>query len=448
MDKPAGGVGEYRRRWYPLDNTAVIFPPIISSRFTTVFRVSAVLDHPVRLAILQKAVHQFYARLPYFCVRLRSGLFWYYLEETDPAPPLRDDRMPCMTTPHHNGTLPLALVRVRWRRITVEVSHALTDGSGALAALKALLVMYFSAGGGTTGISAAELHESAGALGILRAGETPAPWEERYASRELVAHGYAPPRRMSRAWHVEGSLLPPGEYCITSIRYPVPAIREVARSLGGSITDLAIALLIHSLHERYRKRWRRRKERFPVRILVPVDMRPHTGLQTMRNFFVPVMVELDQRLGTYSMEEIVPMVHHQLRAALDPPVLQRFIHRNVAAERNWFNRLMPIGLKREVLRLMHRWEGEQANTASFSNLGVVALPNSIKEHVPAMDFIPPPSPITRINCTALSCGDTLSFTFGSLLQDRGIERSFATLLAGYGVTGSLVTNYPSFMEAP
>ena len=224
------------------------------------------------------------------------------------------------------------------------------------------------------------------------------------------------------------------------MRYPTAALREVARSSNVSLTDLGVALYAEALQERYFSRWRRRRERRPIRILVPVDMRPHTGLKTVRNFFVFVLVELDQRLGSYSFAEILRKVHFQLRAELDPRTLKKQIIRNVRAERNWFNRIIPVFAKDWVLRRVHRVQGEATNTGSFSNLGSVPLPASLSPHVKTMDFVPPPSTITGINVTMISYGEKTAFTFGSVREDTGIERFFCSRLASFGLTGELVSN--------
>ncbi|SIQ39877.1 hypothetical protein SAMN05920897_10863 [Alkalispirochaeta americana] len=439
--------GEHSLRWYPLDTTAIIFPPALSSRFTTVFRISARLEEPVDLASLEQATAALYRRAPYFCVRLRQGLFWYYLEECPPAGVLRDDGFPCMDFPKRGGARPLIVVRARGCRIAVEVSHVLTDGRGALLFLRTLLEMYSAVLRGEPFDGASQLDSERsgedrhppGVGDILRPGE-PESWETRYASRLFYRPGQPHPPSYSLAWHVPGPLLARGRYRVTTGRYPLERVKEIARGMGVSVTDLFLALFMYAFQICYHREHQPRRHRRPLRILVPVDMRPGTGLRTMRNFFVYAMVELDQRLGVYQVDEIARNVHHQLRAQLDPRSLRKQVARNVAARKNWFNRSIPVFLKDLILRGVYRFQGEAVNTASFSNLGEVSLSRETAGKVLDFDFLPPPSAVTGPNMTLVSFRGIVSVSFGSLRRDPVVERSFFQTLASLGIQGDLITN--------
>ncbi|MCD8498952.1 MAG: hypothetical protein LRY35_03095, partial [Clostridiales bacterium] len=81
--------------WYRLDNVAKIYPVLARSRHLTMFRLSATLTIPVDPVILQQALDQTLERLPFFAVRLRRGLFWYYFEANPhPARIEEDVRQP------------------------------------------------------------------------------------------------------------------------------------------------------------------------------------------------------------------------------------------------------------------------------------------------------------------------------------------------------------------
>jgi hypothetical protein len=427
--------GERHRRWYLLDNIARLFPPIISPRFTTVFRLSVRLTAPVHIAALHRALDRTWRRFPVFRVQLRRGVFWHYLEECAPGPLQADAADPCTVPPAMNGRRPLVTVLVRGRRIAVEASHVVTDGTGALEFLKTLVVAYAQERGRVV------THHDIQQAGVLDPDVAPAAEEEEYASRREYQRHLPQPLEYRPAWHVGGGRLKPGHYHVTTLRYPNSQLRAVAKALNGSLTDLMVAVFLFALQERYRAVWQPRRRRRPLRILVPVNLRPSTGSKTLRNFFVYVMVELDQRLGYYSLEEIVHSVHHQLRAALDPRNLRRQISRNVRAERNLLVRLFPVVLKDLILRAVFRLDGEAVNTASFSNLGRVSYPSSVAQIVDSMDFLPPPSPITGVNMTMVSTADTVSVSFGSVREEHEVEQVVVETLHSRGAVGTLVTNW-------
>ena len=129
--------------WYKLDNAAKIFPAVDSSVITTMFRLSATLTEPVDPELLQRAADDLAERFAYFRVRLAVGLFWHYLQRVEATATVTEEREPpcrSIDARHHQGLL----FRILYfeRKISVEFSHIITDGTGALAFLRALVAQY------------------------------------------------------------------------------------------------------------------------------------------------------------------------------------------------------------------------------------------------------------------------------------------------------------------
>lgn len=78
------------KNWLELDNAAQIFPAIRRANWVNTFRVSVNLTDPVDPVCLQQAVNDLKDRFPSLYVKLGSGLFWYFLEQT--AAPRRYSR--------------------------------------------------------------------------------------------------------------------------------------------------------------------------------------------------------------------------------------------------------------------------------------------------------------------------------------------------------------------
>ncbi len=368
--------------------------------------------------------------MPLFCVALRRGLFWHYLEECAPASVGLDSGPPCVDRPRYGVRRPLLRVRARGRQIAVEASHIITDGTGATEFLRRLLSYYVEELESTRGADAGRVAD--------RDDQELRAREEEYASRQYAGSTLPPPARYARAWHLPGPRLPTGAYRATVLRYDSQSLRERASFYGVTLTDYVLALFLAALQDRYYALPSRRKR--PIRVLVPVNMRPMVGSQTLRNFFVYVMVELDPRLGPYELGEIAVKVHHQMRSELDHRSLRRQLARNVRAERSLAVRLIPIFLKDLILRFVHRVHGERVNTASLSNLGRIELADLVEDRVEHLDFLPPASPLTGVNMTMIGFRDTVSLGFGSTREDTDVERTVAQMLAGEGCIGRVVSN--------
>ena len=74
-------------KWEKLDNTANIFPVIAGEQMTNTYRISVVLKEPIQQALLQEAVDIVTPKIPGFNLRLRSGFFWFYMEEKEKKAP-------------------------------------------------------------------------------------------------------------------------------------------------------------------------------------------------------------------------------------------------------------------------------------------------------------------------------------------------------------------------
>lgn len=129
--------------WNRLDNAAKIFPPTSDERDTKVFRFACELYEPVEPSALQASLDKTIEMFPAFQCILKSGLFWYYLENCDIHPIVKEEsNPPCSTIYDRNVKSLLFEVTYYRNRINFEVYHALTDGTGALQFLRCLVFHY------------------------------------------------------------------------------------------------------------------------------------------------------------------------------------------------------------------------------------------------------------------------------------------------------------------
>ena len=128
-----------------LDNAAKIYPAAKRRNWNNFFRISATLTEPIDRAVLAAALDVTVRRFPSIAVRLRRGVFWYYLEEIPHTPPIQDEKScPLAHAPFRQVRQCAFRVLVYKDRFAVEFFHALTDGTGALVFVKSLLAEYHS----------------------------------------------------------------------------------------------------------------------------------------------------------------------------------------------------------------------------------------------------------------------------------------------------------------
>jgi hypothetical protein len=413
--------------WLRLDNAAKIYPAISSKDAPAVFRLSTTFDTPIRIAALQQAYASVLARCPYFQVYLRRGVFWYYLQRHHRVPPIQLlDRSLRLEMPIHQRNVPLLRVQARGATMAIDFSHILTDGLGGMRFLTSVVAEYLR----LCGIMVERWDT------LLDPRDAPHPEEFEDAHRTHFASGLPPPPQLSPAYHLPGEGTGTTPYRILSGRMPVADVLALAKAHEVSLTEYLVALYMDAIARvREQEQHRRRHvKRSVIRIEVPVNMRPYYASRTMRNFSLFVSPEIDLRLGSFPLEEIVRKVHLSMRMQLDRKELQRQISRNVAGELNPVVRATPLALKDLLLSAIHRRWGSMPYSGVLSNLGIVRVPRGISRHVTAFGFMLDPQPPLRKNCAVVSFKDELTVTFGSTVASRELERCFFTRLTQAGVS--------------
>lgn len=109
----------------------------------SVFRLSAYLDGEVEPELLQAALHFTLPRFPFFATRVRRGLFWHYIEAVNRRFEVSPEtELPCAPMDISGGGSQAFRVMYYKNRVSVEFFHILTDGTGGLRFLTALVTEY------------------------------------------------------------------------------------------------------------------------------------------------------------------------------------------------------------------------------------------------------------------------------------------------------------------
>ncbi|MCC7387483.1 MAG: hypothetical protein IT431_01815 [Phycisphaerales bacterium] len=414
--------------WRRLDNAARVFAALSSRRTTTVFRVAVTLRSAVDAAVLQRALDAVMSRFPCFRVRLRTGAFWHYLEEIGGAPEVRTElRAPCRRmTREEDGPWQLRVL-VYDRRISVEFSHAITDGAGAMAFLTSLLAEYLAERGVTAPPTAA----------LIRPTDPVHPEEAEDAYRRFYDPGIPPPPLAPRAFRLPSAPLPDDELRVMTGVVPLAPLRELSRAHQVTLTELLASVLLAALTDIAPN------ARRPFAVMIPVNLRTLYRSRTLRNFFLSVTASIDPRLGSYTFEEILHEVHHSVQGQITAKSISRQIRRNVGAERNPIIRHIPLVLKVPAKRRLYAWRWGARYTTALSNLGAVRIPPELAAHVERFEAIPNPSAAHGVGCAAVGFGDSLLIIFASIVGGVELQRAFFTRLRRMGITPRIETNEES-----
>ena len=414
--------------YYRLDNSAIFTAAIAGAAGPLVYRLSFELNQTIQLPLLDRALERIAPRFPYLFVELRNGVFWHYLEPSANPPRVQaESSWPVAPLPYRRGR-PLCRITAYGRRIACEFHHAVTDGTGALAFLRGLVVEYLVLGG----IGAGLPREAFG--DVIRPEDQIDPEEEEDAYGRYFNKSSPHPVKTARAF------LMPGkrrfiEYRETAGTIPLALSLETAKKLKVTLTECLTAVHIASLQDLYEALppKRRRRARKNIAVQIPVNLRNLYASKTLRNFFLCVAPSIDLRLGHWSFEEILRRVHHGFRLGLEEKEMLRQIRRNVGGERNPFGRAMFLPFKTLLLRVINKNIGLKAFSGSISNLGTVSLPQPFASQVKSFGLILPRGRHYGANVSVFSWNDSLTITIGSCVVNRDFEKAFFSRLASLGL---------------
>ena len=418
-------------RWMRLDNAAKIYPAAKRRNWNNFFRISATLTEPIDTGVLASALDVTARRFPSIAVRLRRGVFWYYLEEIPKTPSIQPEKScPLAHAPFHEVRQCAFRVLVYKNRVAVEFFHALTDGTGALVFVKTLLAEYLSEKYGLS------VPAEKGVLGRL---EEPSP-EELEDSFARYAGDVTASRAESTAYHLSGTPERDGYKNLVTMMIPAEKLRARAKEHGVSVTELLCAAMMQAIGELQAEKVPNVRHRKPVKVLVPVNLRNLFPSRSLRNFASYITPEIDPRMGDCSFSELCSLVHHKMGLENNRRTMRAKFAANVASERSPILRVMPLFIKNIAMKAVFDAVGECKSCLCLSNLGRVELPEVMVPYVQRMDFIIGVQARAPHDCGVVTWGDTVYINCIRSIQEPELEYRFYRVLHRLGLPVKVESN--------
>ena len=413
-------------RWDRLDNTAHLFPVIAGERMSNVYRISVTLSELIRPDLLQQALDIVLPKFDGFNLRLRRGVFWHYFEENGkPAPRVKEEKTyPCRyIRPNRNNSYLFRVTYYKYR-INLEVFHVLTDGMGGFNFIKELTYQYLRL-----------LHpELAGPAGDSLSHGTTLNREDSFLKHYRK---HSPKLYKSRkAYLVKGESLHPGEFGVMHGYLNIPELKAVCKSYGASINEYLVSAYIWSVYTECLHTLPSEK---PIRVAVPVNLRPYFHSTTTKNFFVMVSAEFRPTEDSYTFPQVVEAVRESLRGQLSAEHLERVFSYNVSGQKRPLLKILPLPLKSLGMRWIYN-RSAHANTATITNVGSVEVAEPYRAYIEQFHAFLAISTGQHVKGTVCSYGDTLVFSFSYDLSDPSVQRGFFRRLARDGLHVEIETN--------
>lgn len=410
--------------WSRLDNAAKIFPSTATKRDTKVFRFACELKELVDPIVLQEALDDTMKLFPLYQSMMTRGLFWYYLEPCSQKPVVKLEAKPPLSSLYDANRKGLLFEVTYYRaRISLEVYHALSDGTGAMEFLRVLVYHYLIRK------YRAQLGRSVPAMDYdASVSQQSADSFAKYYNRE----GTQERHKTKWAHQLRGSRLSENRLRIIEGVAPVKDVLRKAHEYGATLTVFLGAALLCAIGEEMAVRDKKR----PAVLTVPVNLRKYFDSQSARNFFSVINVGYDFQNGSGSFEDVVKGLTSGFEQMLTPEKLGERINMLASIERNFLVRLVPLALKDIVLRIADSFAAGEI-TASLSNIGRVTMPPELSSYIRLFDVFASTDILQICVC---SFEENLTMSFSSAFVSTDVQRRFFRRLTGMGIPVTISAN--------
>lgn len=403
------------RQFYTLDNAAIIYPLQMKYGRMPMFRVAAQLKQEIQPALLQLALDFTIKRFPAFSVIVKRGFFWHYLETTNSVIQIEEEKdIPCRPMSlllRSNGSLRVLYYK---KRISLELFHAISDGTGAMMFLKTLIAQYLRLLGKS-----------------IEVDNTILDIDEPVDETELVnefdnakGDGDISTFVDKNSLQLDGKL---SELIISKIlHYKMSSkqIKRISKKYGGTVTAYILAILFLAARDSISK------TKGMINMQVPVNMRKFNNSKTLRNYSMYFTVGMD-------IKDIDDK--RRLVEEMDRQIKEKGSQENMNRMMMTTNRLIdimayvPMILKNPIIQIVYSYFSNRIICCTLSNLGVIETPKKMQSEIESFMLDLVPGRPNRATASLLSYKDNCVLTVIKSNREDTFERSIYNYLKEDGL---------------
>lgn len=397
--------------WRRLDNSAKIFPISAGKKYSTVFRLSAVLNENINPVMLKKAVQKALEQYEFFKVKLKDGFFWNYFEYNSKEPIIEKEReYPCRYIEPQKNNGYLFKVTYFEKKVNIDIFHSLTDGNSGITFFREIIYNY---------IELAHEEEFQEELRLVKKIDSSA--EDSYIKNyDKNAKGNA---SIKKAYKLMGKKIKFSAVSAIHEFINLESLKKECQKYDATITQYLTSVLIYSI---YKANYIKNKDTRPIKVCIPVNLKKYFPSNTISNFFSYITVEAKME-ELKKFDDIVEFVKKDFTKKLAEEEIQKTMSANVKLGINPIIKRIPLILKKPIVRLSYL-EIRKYTTTTFSNIGRIGIIGKYKKYINSFLMLIAPEPVEKIKCSACSFENKIVFTFTSILNNCEIEKYFYNFL--------------------
>lgn len=407
------------KKWYKLDNAALMYPLVARGESISIFRVSALLRDPVDPVELQYAVNDIAARFPTICGSVKNGFFWPFIDRpTIPITVKPQTKVPGRPMKVDSRR---SQIRVNYigNQISVEFFHSATDGTGGIIFLNSLLRRYFQ-----------RLGYEIDCTNCFDYRDIPSLEEIRDNFAAVTVKKNPPPcPKPVKSKKLNGTLQRGGKYVTVRGVMSANQLKSVAKQHNATVTEYLGAVQLMALNRLAAVT--NSPENPPIRVLIPVNLRRIYDMETIRNFSSYIFYQYN---GQNDIDEVIDDIRKQTEEQMTDDYFRGMVSFNYNNGNSPLLKIVPLAVKRFVLGCIVSGRGDgEVNCSTLSNLGVVKAPKQFDDLVLRYDFMLGKPAKKTNNFAVATYNDTCVISMTSPFVERDCEMYFFRKLAEAGI---------------
>ena len=347
--------------FHKLDNVGTFFASTYFKHNPDVFRFAITMDELIDEEILKQALIQTKESFPSFNVSLKMGLFWYYLEEEEDVPEVKEECLPvCYRIDSYRDEV---LYRVTYykNRINLEVSHIISDGRGTLEFCTSLIENYVSL---KYKIKVTPKFKAT----VLEREED--SYEKYYKKCK------SPKNKSINTYNFKGKKIKKHNIRFVEMHMSTKKLLSISKSNNVSLTVYLVSLIIRAIL----KTMSYKDIGKNIRLAVPVDLRSFYYSKTTKNFFGLIFISYKFNGEVEDIDTIIKHVNKQFMESLDKDTLIKRSNQMYSLVSNVVIRSIPLIIKNIGLSVIDKFT-HRLTTTHVSNMGKLEFSKEVENHV-------------------------------------------------------------------
>jgi len=406
---------DFKREVFPLDNVAVVYPLSLKVNQMAMFRIACTLYEDIIPELLQLALDFTIKRFPSYSAVVKSGFFWHYLETVNYVPILeKEDDIPCKPISIFIRSYRSFRVLYYKNRISIEMFHAITDGTGAMVFLKTLIREYLRLLGKDIPISddILDINDEINEEELVN----------EFEKNEIESN--VDNFIGSKAIQIDGKIQKVKPYQVLHFEINSDDLKQVAHKYEGSISAYILAIMFKAIKKSTSKTSGK------VNIQVPVNIRKYNNSKTLRNCSMYFFASYDLKDINDTLT-VTRNINKQIKEKGSKENMDKMISGSIKLIKSFT--FIPLIIKVLIFKLIYGYFANSVITTTFSNLGMIKTNTQMQDYIDSFNVLIIPGEPNRTSCAMASYKDKTVLTITKINKEDIFEKEIYKQLTDEGL---------------